>query len=158
MAIGLDANPASLSNTATRMYEVGTLYYYQGAYYRYARFVDAVTYAAGHVLEWAVGVGCSRVTNDRAGGSSRGRVPAGVCLCAMTQDYWGFFQVAGVGRVALLTDESVAAGEYLVSDVGVDGGADTMANGEEEQCFAFTIAADAGSALAAGNYTIIRLM
>ena len=37
--------------------------------YKYVKFLDAVTYAAGQSVEYA-NVACTSVTNDRSGGSS----------------------------------------------------------------------------------------
>lgn len=155
IGFGLTESPIGVNDVKPR-YHLGSLYYHNGRYYRYVKFVDAVTYAAGHVVEWCAGF--TSVTNDRTGGSSLGRCPAGVCLAAMTQNYYGFVQVAGVGDVAMLTDGSVAGGEWLVSDSGTDGGADTMAAGEEAQVFAFAIAADSGTALAGTSYVIKGLL
>lgn len=160
MAKGLQANPQSLGNTAKVEYEFGTLYYYQGAYYRYAKFVDAVTYGVGQSLGWASANGTA-VSNDRAGGSALGTAPrpvAGICLSVMTQNYYGFMQVAGIGKVALYgvdvddSDNEIAAGDFLVMDDATDGHSQVMADTEEHLVFAVAIAAGVSSYVPSGSW------
>lgn len=135
------------------LYDVGGTYYWAGRYFRYFKFVDAVTYAAGHSVAHASANGTA-VSNDRSGGSSIGDVPAGVCLRAMTQNHYGFVQVSGWGLVPLLTDGGVVAGDALVLHT-VDGQVDTMADTEENEVFAWALADDDSSGyVAAGSYFI----
>lgn len=157
MAKGLTANPQSLSNTADQKYEFGTLYYYQGAYYRYAKFEDAVTYAEGHCVAWS-NANATAVTNDWSAALGTAPVPvAGVCLTAMTQNYYGFFQVAGIGKVRLYAYDldgtaEVAAGKFLVMDDATDGKAQVMADTEEHLVFAVATSAGSSSYIASGNW------
>jgi hypothetical protein len=109
--------------------------------YMYVKFVDAVTYAAGHVLTWANAAGTS-VTNDRSGGASLSLGPAGVAIAIMTANSYGWMQVGGVATC--LGDGSVAAGESVVPDT-TDGKADTMAAGEEDLVFGIALEADDAS-------------
>ena len=97
-------------------------------WYRYVQFKDAVTYVASPkmVLTWA-DTACTTVTNDRAGGSSIGQIPAGVCINVQTQNYYGFIQVSGVVTVGP-TDGSVALGELVVPHATTDGGVDTWSS------------------------------
>lgn len=110
------------------------------AKFRYVQFVDAVTYAAGHVVTAANAAGTA-VTNDRAGGSAIFATQAfGVALRVMTENYYGYIQVTG--RATVQTDGGVAAGEALVAHT-VDGECDTMAAGEEHLVFGVALADDA---------------
>lgn len=145
-------DPAAVDDLHPR-YVVGALYRWKSpsygwCYYRYVQFLDAVTYAAGDCCEWAAANGTG-VSNDRADGSSLGRFPAGVALGAMTANYYGFIQVGGIGSVILRSDGGVAAADYIVSHTA-DDETDTMADGEEEQVFAMSGAADGADNLAAG--------
>ena len=142
-----------LYDPATADHEVaqatlGAVYWHNGKAYKYVQFKDAVTYAAGHVVTWANTSGTA-VTNDRAGGSDIGTgvEPAGVATRVHTQNYYGFMQVAGT--VDVYYDGSVAAGEWIVSDTGADGRADTMAAGEEEQVIGIALEADSGTPVTA---------
>ena len=152
---GITESPIGVNDPSPR-YDPGSLYYHNGAFFRYVKFIDAVAYAVGDVCEWAA-ANFSAVSNDRAGGSSLGRMPAGVCLAAMTQNNYGFVQVAGTNTTRIYTDAGVAAGDWLVSHT-VDGECDTMAAGEEAQVFAFATAADTGDYIAAGDAVIKGLL
>lgn len=82
---------------------------------------------------------------------------AGVFQSIIAQNSYGWIQISGVGVKALATtDGSVAAGDPLVIDGGATavGASDTMADGEEESCCGFALAADVGTTQAAGTYTI----
>jgi len=63
----------------------------------------------------------------------------GVFQNAVTAGNYGWILVNGYGEVR--TDGGVAAGDYLVPH-SADHEADTMADGEEEQVFAFALEAD----------------
>ena len=160
MAITLREDPTSVNDLSPR-YEIGGLYEYFHPDYgrvllRYYQFLDAVTYAAGDVCEHA-SANCTAVSQDKAAGSSIGRVVAGVALASMTANYFGFVQVAGVGMVILRTDGTVAKGEYVVSHT-VDDEADTMADGEEEQVFGMSLADDGADNLLAGQWILKGLI
>lgn len=132
------ANDVSPKYTVGQVFE-GTDSSGRYAAYKYVQFLDAVAYIRGHVCAWGNATGTA-VTNDRSGGSNVGIRTAGICLRVMTQNYYGFVQVAGIGLC--LGDGSVAAGESVVLDTGVDGGADTMAAGEEDEVFGMALEAD----------------
>jgi len=154
MALPLYEDPAKV-NDATPRYEIGGTYYWAGSYFRYYKFVDSVTYAAGHCLEHASANGTA-VSNDRSGGSSiGGTAPAGLCLRAVTEDNYGFVQVAGWNIVPVLTDGGVAAGDCLVCHT-VDGQADTMGAGEEHKMWGVATAADDSSSYCAVGTVFIR--
>lgn len=93
-----------------------------GKKYRYVRFRDAVTYAAGHVCclasasDW-------EVSNDVSGGSQlAGNIPVGICLGAPSQNDYGWVQIAGIATV-LHEGASIAIGDILVADPSNDGAA-----------------------------------
>ena len=160
MATTLVEDPTGVNDLSPR-YEIGGLYEYVHAtyghaYYKYYQFLDAVTYGAGDVLEHASANGTG-VSQDRASGASSGRVPAGVALGVMTQNYFGFAQVSGRGTVILRTDGAVAAADYIVSHTA-DDEADTMLDGEEEQVFAMSGTTDGADNLIAGVWHFKSLL
>src|SRR4030042_2702059 len=106
MSLPLTEDPSKVHDAAPR-FDIGATYYWNGCYFRYLKFVDSVTYAAGHSVEHASANGTA-VSNDRTGGSSKGRsTPAGICLRAMTENHYCFAQVAGWKIPAILTDGGV---------------------------------------------------
>lgn len=160
MAILLTEDPTSVNDLSPR-YEVGALYeyfhpQYGRGYYRYYRALDAVTYVAGHLCEYADGLGLG-VTNDRAGGSSIGRCPAGFACAVFTQNYFGFFQVGGIGITPLLTDQGISAGEGVTPHATTDGACETCGTGIEHQQAAVSMVDDSTAAVAAGSW-ICRIM
>ncbi len=74
-----------------------------GRLYRYFKLADLVNGTNGMVAEWATPLGTPtaspsgtyNVTVDRAGGSSVGRVPACVLVCAVTHGNYFFGLVKG---------------------------------------------------------------
>jgi len=93
-----------------------------GKKYRYVKFVDAVAYAAGHVVTLASATTWD-VTNDRAGGSALANHPVvGVALGVPTQNQYGWVQIAGIATV-LIEGAAVIAGDILVADPTNDGAA-----------------------------------
>lgn len=121
----------------------------------------ATTSAAG---EWAnCGTTGLRGYVSRTAASSLINAVSTVALCAgvfqsaVAQNSYCWIQISGVGVTALATtDGSVAAGDPLVIDGGATavGATDTMADGEEESCCGFALAADSGTVQTAGTYTI----
>jgi len=89
----------------------------RGKMYRYVKFLDAITYAAGQVV--TVGAATDwHVTNDRAGGSAvAGHGVVGVALAVHTQNSFGWIQVAGLVQVA----GTYAAGDYVIPHATSDG-------------------------------------
>ena len=108
------------------IYPVGQLAFGKdGTVYKFVRFRDAVTYAAGHVVTVASDDG-NEVTNDRSGGSAIAGLPvAGVCLGAPNQDDYGWIQVAGVATV--LAGTGLSAGDQLIPHASTNGAADARA-------------------------------
>ena len=85
---------------------------------------------------------------------------AGVFVSAIAQNSYGWIQISGTGWKALATtDGNVAAGDPLVIDGGATavGATDTMADGEEESCCGFALAADSGTTQTAGTYSILSV-
>lgn len=104
-------------------YELGMIAWGKdGNRYRYVQFLDAVTYAAGHVCclasasEW-------KVSNDVSGGSQlAGNIPVGICLGVPAQNEYGWVQISGIATV-LHEGGSIAIGDILVADPSNDGAA-----------------------------------
>jgi hypothetical protein len=111
------------------------------AKFRLVQFKDAVTYVAGHVCEFA-DVSMTTVTNDKSGGSSLGRCPAGVALLAQTQNYYGYVLCQGY-HASVLGAGSVGVGEAVMSHATTDGAADTQTAGNKQ--IGVALADDSGS-------------
>lgn len=98
-----------------------------GKVYRYVQFVDAVTYAAGHVVSWTETAWT--VSNDRSGGSVSTNRVAGVCLGVATQNYYGWIQTKGEYATVLTNgDDDIAAEDGLILATGTDGACDSAAD------------------------------
>ena len=125
---------------------VGGLYRWvaNGFIYRYVQFKDAVTYAAGHSVEWAAVTGLA-VTNDRADGSSVGRAAAGVAMRVHTADYYGFILVEGVATLVTSGADDIAAGETVITHATTDGAVDGVATWTLG-CVGVAVAADVDAA------------
>lgn len=121
--------------------------------YKYVKFLDAVTYAAGQSVEYA-NLALTSVTNDRAGGSSLGRLPAGIATAVHTQNSYGFIQVAGVATdVKTSGADDIAVGEFVITHATGDGQCDGEAS-FGLGAFGVCIEADDNSA----NTTKVRLI
>ena len=119
--IGFD--PSTYSSTTEAPFVLGQEFDPgDGKVYRYAKFVDAIAYANGQVVELA-STTAFHVTNDRAGGSSLGRLPVGVCLRVMAQNEYGWVLVRG--RHTAIKDAANAAvlGVKQMSHATADGDA-----------------------------------
>lgn len=93
-----------------------------GKRYRYVKFLDAITYVAGHLCTLA-SASTFNVTNDRSGGSSlAAHIPVGVVFqtTVPTQNQFGWVQISGIAAV-LHEGGSVAIGDRLVADPTNDG-------------------------------------
>lgn len=122
-----------------------------GKVYKYVQIEDMAV-AVGDVVEYSNTSGWE-VTKDRAGGSSLGRIAAGVALGTITDAYYGWIQVAGLNTYTK-TDGSVAVGDALVPHASADGQADTAESGStavntEAQVFGYALVADTTSACSA---------
>lgn len=104
-----------------------------GFKYKYVKFLDAVTYVGEYDATGAASVAmlctyanaaCTSVTNDRAGGSSLGQVPAGVPVGVPTQNTYGWIKVRGVATIGP-TDGSVAINQKVIPHATTDGGLDS---------------------------------
>lgn len=114
--------------------------------YRYVKFLDAVTYAAGQVCTWG-NAACTSVTNDRSGGSSVSNRPAGIALAVMTQNYHGFVQTYGpYSAVVTNGDDDIAAGVPLIVASGTDGACDSATDPNPSLYFGDSTAADVDAA------------
>lgn len=122
-----------------------------GKAYKYVLAYE--TLALGDVVEYNTAANGYKVTKDRAGGTSIGRIPAGVALGAITAGQYGWIQVAGLNTYCK-TDGSVAAGDALVPHATADGQADTATSGSTvvitaAQTFGYSLVADTSSASSA---------
>ena len=125
----LSTDPSTYNTAAADPnFVLGGLYRYtvNGWIYRYVQFLDAVAYAAGQSVEYAATTG-TKVTNDRAGGSSVGRAAAGVVLAVMTQNYYGFILVNGFATLATSGADDIVAGETVICHATTDGTVDGVA-------------------------------
>jgi len=119
----------SLTETsATARYEPGTIWAdpATGNMYKYV-LVEDMALAVGDVVEYSDTTGYE-VTKDRAGGSSIGRVVAGVALGTVADASYCWIQMRG-RNANVKTDGAVTAGQGLVPHATVDGRADSEANG-----------------------------
>ncbi len=135
------------ANDASAKEELGRLRFEKGKVYKYVLVEDA-NLANGDVVEFSDTSGYE-VTNDRAGGSSIGRVVAGVAIGTITDAQYGWIQVHGV-HGAIKTDGGVAKGDVLIPHATGDGRADTAvaastATNTEGQRFADALATDSGT-------------
>lgn len=131
-------------NEATASRTLGQLFTDEstGYVYRYVQFKDAVTYAAGQVVCWKVGTGLTSVTNDVSG--AVGVIPAGICLRAMTENYYGFILVRGFyATIKTSGADDIAIGESLIAHATTDGTCDGVAaNATTTASFGIALAAD----------------
>lgn len=137
----------SASNSSTAEHSLGEVMWQFGKAYRYVLAEDA-NIANGDVLEYSDTSGYE-VTNDRSGGSSVGRVVAGVAVGTITDGQYGWIQVSG-RHASIKTDGGVTAGVNLVPHASVDGRADTETTGSTStitsgQVFARALEADDGT-------------
>lgn len=112
------------------------------AKYRYVKFVDAVTYVAGHVVVLADADGWD-VTNDVSGGSAiAGLHPVGVVFqtTVPAENDYGWVQCAGLATV-LAGSASIVAGDYLKVDASTDGAADEATEGTDQNIVGIAMAA-----------------
>jgi len=151
---GIPLNSFAEHNDATPLFTPGTIKRDKATskVYKYIQAEDAAL-AIGDVVEYTTAANDYEVTKDRAGGTSVGRVVAGVALGTITDGYYGWIQVWGRNTYCK-TDGSVAAGDPLVPHVSADGQADTAASGStvvntEGQVFGYSLVADTTSASSA---------
>lgn len=144
------------SNDSTAKMEPGTIWNdpATGKSYKYVLAEDGAL-ANGDVVEYSDTSGYE-VTKDRSGGSSIGRVVAGVAVGTITDAYYGWIQVSGRHTgVKVAANTAVSAGAVLVPDASNDGCATTAAAGStvtntEGQRFGFALSADTATTSAAG--------
>lgn len=144
----LSVDPATVNQATAGIYTPGRIYDYNGKLYRFVQFVDGVAYADGQSVEYADATTGYVVTNDRAGGSSIGRVAAGICLRVMTQNYYGFVLVRGFhGTVLTSGADNIAVGECLITHATTDGTVDgEAANALTTAVVGVALAADVDAA------------
>ncbi len=125
-----------------------------GKAYRYVLIEDADV-ANADVVEYSDTSGYE-VTKDRSGGSSIGRVVAGVAVGDISDGNYGFIQISGRHTgVKVAAGISIAAGGVLVPDATNDGcavtaDADSTVVNTEGQRFGFALSADTATTSGAG--------
>lgn len=138
---GLSANDSTAKNTLGSLVSDN-----QGNIYRYVRIGTSSACAAtlGSCLRMDAASASTWVTtpdvSDALGAAATDKV-VGVAQSAIDTGNYGWVLVSGIGEVR--TDNGVSAADYLVGHG--DHEADTMADGEEEQVFAFALEADSGT-------------
>lgn len=149
--------PPANSNDSSAAIAAGTEWEIDGGLkrYKYVQAEDAAL-AANQVVEWS-DTGGYEVTKDRAGGSSLGRIAAGVVKGTITDAYFGVIQVAGTASVLVPAGVAVAAGDALVPHATSDGGVAVATTSTEDQIFAVAVGADDATTSAAGT-AIARIM
>ncbi len=150
--------PRTDANDATAQVAVGTKWDDGTKSYRYILVEDA-NLAANDVVEYSDTTG-TEVTNDRAGGSSVGRVAAGVALATVTDAQYGVIQVEGVATMKVPAATAISAGNALVPHATSDGAVAVATTSTEDQIFAVALGADTATTSAAGTVTakIVRAL
>jgi hypothetical protein len=141
-ALGREAE-LGVSST-TQQFPLGALCMDQkGNIYRYVinNLSDNVAIADGTCVYGTTTWGS--VSPDFTGGNGITTNVVGVGIVAIAAGSYGWIQVSGY-HDAVKTDGAVAAADFLVGH-SVNGEADTMADGEEEQVFGQALAADTGT-------------
>lgn len=106
---------------------------------RYVKHLDAVTYAAGQVVQF-VATDRSTVTNDVSGGSTPIGA-AGIALNVVTQNYWSYILAQGYyPTVKTNGDDDIAAKDQII--VGAADGACDSATTMTGNHLGFARAAD----------------
>jgi len=138
---GLAANDSTAKNTLGSLVTSN-----EGNTYRYVKIAAASACATtdGSIVQLSsASESAWEVTPDVTGnlGAAATDKVVGVAQSAIDTGNYGWVLVSGVGEVR--TDNGVSAADYLVGHG--DHEADTMADGEEEQVFAFALEDDTGT-------------
>ena len=129
------------SFSTTQQHDLGAVAWDNvGNAYRYVQNIlaDSIAIADGTVVYPTITHGV--VSPDFASGSGLTTNVVGVGISAIAAGSYGWVQVSGY-HDKVKTDAGVAAADFLVGH-SVDGEADTMADGEEEQVFGQALTAD----------------
>lgn len=152
--VGIPRNSFATDTSTVAAYDLGTVVEDKATskVFKYIQAEDAAL-AVGDVVEYSTAANGYEVTKDRAGGTSAGRVVAGVALGTVADGSYGWIQVRGLNTYCK-TDGSVAAGHALVPHASSDGVADTAESGStavntEAQVFGYSLVADTTSASSA---------
>ena len=148
------------ANDSTARGQIGQLFVREGKSYRYFKLKD-VNAVVGTVVEYSSSVGC--VTPDRAGGTSIGRVVAGVAVAPVTAGNYGWFQTEGTCSVYVAAKGVVAAGNPLAPHATTDGAVTstvtyshtTSTTGIGATVFAYGMGADTATTTGAGLATAV---
>jgi hypothetical protein len=141
--------PGAYTDThATPKYTLGTISWANdGTAYRYVKAAD-IDLAVGYVVCYEAAQANGYVVTADKSSDESSLLAAGVALGTVdiSEKPYCWVQVSGY-CATVLGDASVAAGDFVVPDHtgAVDGVADTMADGEEEQVFGLALTDDDGS-------------
>lgn len=145
MSINVATDPLTTSDTVAK-FALGTTiqreYSPTGeiATFVYVQNLDLAT-TSGTVLTLASATSAYTASGDRSGGSAVSIIKAvGVAVGAIGVGEYGWVMKQGT-HLGVYTDGGVSANDPLVPHT-VDGEADTMADGEEEQVFGWALADD----------------
>ena len=132
------------ANDATAKEELGAERKQAGKTYKYVQNVD-IALADGDVVEYASATLSYIVSKDRAGGTSVGRVVAGVAIATLSVGYYGWILTRGI-HSNMKTDGGVSATQGLIPHATADGQADSVVAGTNDaQVFAHALADDDAS-------------
>lgn len=150
--------PRTDANDSSESVSVGTRWDKGSKSYRYVQVEDAAL-SANDVVEYSDTTG-NEVTPDRAGGSSVGRVAAGVSLASVSDGNFGVIQTGGVATMLVAAGTAIAAGNALVPHATSDGAVAVATTSTEDQIFAVALGADTATTSAAGTVTakIVRAL
>jgi len=129
------------TSSTTKQHDIGTVVWDNaGNAFRYVQNIlaDSIAIADGTVVYPTITHGV--VSPDFASGSGLTTNVVGVGISAIAAGSYGWVQVSGY-HDKVKTDAGVSAADFLVGH-SVDGEADTMADGEEEQVFGQALTAD----------------
>lgn len=161
MATPLIEDPTGVDDVSPR-YEIGGLYEYQDPTYgqvllRYYLCTSTAAAGTGDVCQY-VAANATAVTPDRDETGFVALSCGGVAVgSSVTTGQYGFYQVAGIGMVALRSDGGVAAGDTCVMH-SADDECDTTAAGQEHATLAVALADDGADSVAAGSWVCRGLL
>lgn len=150
--------PSSSTNVTTAPMTPGVEWQDESGNVYMVALVEDANLAANDVVEYSDTTGYE-VTKDRSGGSSLGRIAAGVAVATVTDGNYGVIQRGGVATLKVPAATAVAAGNALVPHATTDGAVAVATTSTVTQVFAVALAADTATTSGAGTVTakIVRV-
>ncbi len=133
---------------STEIEKLGTLRITDdGKIYRFVKVVNAIDLVVGSLLQLIDDTTTWEVTADLTGGADGEATAHVVGVSPVINDVsageiYQWIQCSGLALVKTNADDDISAADYLVYDVNNQGTCDTMADGEEEQVFAYAVSDD----------------